>query len=185
MTEAKIITFAVVSALVILPLLEFLWNFIKSPFQILSERIEILEEEKSGQKSTNFKIRGHNVSGRWFGNEFVLDYSPVDISLGFIDYEESLMEFQLNNRVSLICPPNTLAKIKYSLMENMIFLIRRADTKGGIEIINSGIIDVPVNEFSEIEIKFKGFIDASKGIKRDSPESAVEIIILGWKKAEN
>jgi len=186
MTEAKIITFAVVSALAILPLLEFLWNFIKSPIQILLERIEVLEKEKSTKKATNYKIKGHDVSGRWFGDQFVLDYSPIKTSLArVVDYTDETPEDDKIHRVDLPCPPNTLAKIKYSVRNNMRFFIRQADTQGGTEIFGSGIIDVPVNEFAEIELQFKSWIDSSKREKSKMSDHEIEIELLSWTKADD
>lgn len=130
MTEAKIIAFAVTAAVVIVPFLEFLWNLIKSPFQILSERIETLENEKeeakSVQKVTKYKIKGHDVSGQWFGDEFVLNYSPIKISIsGNTEFKDrTTKEDDNSHRVDLPCPPNTLAKIKYLVTDNERFAIR-------------------------------------------------------------
>lgn len=113
-SEITAISIAVVAAILIAPLLEFVWNFYHAPIRILKEENKALREENENYKSSAAReiitIEGEEHGGTWYSNKFVLD-DPHTLVTERYDDQNTSIHFDLPEP----CPINSLVELTYNI----------------------------------------------------------------------
>lgn len=176
--QITLVAIAVVTAVVVLPLLDFGWNYLRAPERILREENQKLREQvqeyQSIQGIEEFQLNEQTVKGRWYGSRFILD-EPMFQMWGLIEVEEH------EENLKISAPPHSLARIRYEIQESPRYpwgkgqaqiTIGRISSNGAKPLpSDGGVVDVPVNG----ESVFKYKVVQPKG-----NSSVVTFDLLGW-----